>query len=61
MRPLKKQFKSLNRRARRVSFLMEKPVGEGFLSGGRGFVGSTQNVQAVFKNGKLLTLYPKIE
>ena len=41
------------------SFQMEEIVGEGFLRGGGELV-RTSNVQAVFRNGRLLTVFPKL-
>ncbi len=41
------------------SFSMEKTIGEGYLRKGTSVV-QTTNVQAVFRNGKLYTMYPKL-
>lgn len=41
-------------------FLMNRPIGEGIEKFGRGYVGSTNAVSVVFREGQPWTIYPKI-
>lgn len=41
-------------------FNMEGTIGEGYIKGGGSYL-QTNQVQAVFRNGKLYTLYPKLK
>ena len=42
------------------SFEMESSIGEGFTKGGGAYV-QTNTVQAVFRNGQLFTMFPKLK